>query len=101
MDEAATLQSGKKPKREWMASYNMENPAGSSMQDREIADPVAQEHSDAVPYTLQRSLPGPSGTQVQPRYKNVSIFTSSYRNIYRFHPTFIGLFPHATFSNTA
>ena len=74
VDEAATIQSGRKPKREWMASYNMENPADSSMQDREIADPVAQEHSDAVPSTLQRSLPGPSGTQVQPRYKNVSVF---------------------------
>ena len=71
----ATIQSGQKPKREWAASYNMVNPAGSSMQDREIAGPVAQEHSDAAPSTLQHSLPGPSGAQVQPGYKPVSIFS--------------------------
>ena len=74
-DEAATIQPGQKPKREWVASYNMENPAGSSMQDREIAGPVAQEHSDAAQATLQHTLPGPSGAQVQRDYANVSIFS--------------------------
>ena len=94
-DEAATIQPGQKPKREWVASYNMENPAGSSMQDREIAGPVAQEHSAAGPSTfhhtlpgpsraaplmqgqevaLQHALPGPSGAQAQRDYANVSNF---------------------------
>ena len=71
----APMQPGRKLKREWAASYNMVNPAGSSMQDREIAGPVAQEHSAAAPPALQHALPGPSGAQVQPGYANVSIFS--------------------------
>ena len=65
----APMQPGFKLKREWTAT----NPA--EVQDREIAGPVAQEHSDAAPSTLQHSLPGPSGAQVQPGYKPVSIFS--------------------------
>ena len=104
----APMQPGFKLKREWTASYNMVNPA-EAMQDHEIAGPVAQEHSDATPSTLQHTLPGPgpvaqehsdatgpstlqhalpgpSGTQAQTDYANVSIF--SYLSISSFFSLF-------------
>jgi hypothetical protein len=52
--------------------------ATTSMQATDTAAPITQECDVTAPSILQHVLPGPSGTQVQPEYGNVSIFTSTF-----------------------
>ena len=74
---ATRIQSGQKPKREWAAAHRMVNPAGSSVQASDIAAATTsmQETDITVPFIPHHALPGPSGTQVQSEFGNVSIFT--------------------------
>jgi hypothetical protein len=63
------------------ATHWLENPAATSVQECKAVSPFTFHHalpSRAVPPTLgqevQHASPGPSGTQLQPGYKNLSIF---------------------------
>jgi hypothetical protein len=69
------MQPGRKLKREWAASHNASAP---STQDREVA-PL-------------HALPGPSGTQVQSEFGNVSIFTSTFYLVIEISTYFFQLF---------
>ena len=71
------------------ASHWLENPAATSEQECNAVGPFTLHHalpSRAAPPTqgqeVQHASPWPSGSQLQPGYKNVSIFFYlTYRNI--------------------
>jgi hypothetical protein len=87
----ATMQPGRKLKSEWAAAFH--GPL--------IPVPSTQERDVTAPSILQHALPGPSGTQVQPGFANVSIFTSTYRNIYiYFFQCFFLVLSFSLFFNT-
>jgi hypothetical protein len=83
------MQPGRKLKREWMAAQVMVSPTAQNLQASDItapaiqpcdiARPAAQETDVTVPSIPHHALPGPSDTQLQSEFGDVSLnFISRY-----------------------
>ena len=100
----ATIQPGRKPKREWMDTFNAAFAENCEVAYPSSSYPTLSRVSGTIQnheVALEHTLPGPSGTQVQPGFANVSIFPTYLIeiHIYFFQCFFFSLF-FSLFFNT-
>ena len=75
--QASSAQPGRKPKREWMDTFNAAVAENCEVAYPSSSYPTLSRVSGTIQnheVALEHTLPGPSGTQVQPGFANVSIF---------------------------